>query len=282
MGHPSLYTYFIKIERKTIWGEDLNYPINIKNLRWSFGEVDILKDITVKMERAKFTCIIGPNGSGKSTFLKNLLKILEPEKNKIFILNKDISSYRYKDLAKKIASVPQSTVVDFNFSVMDIVLMGRSPHLKRFQMEGKIDLKIVEKSMKMTDTWHLKDRNINTLSGGERQRAIIARALAQQSEILVLDEPISNLDIQHQINLLNILKELSIKEDITVVVVLHDLNLAIEYSDYLILMNEGKIVDKGRPEEVITHDNVKEVYDIDIHIMKNPITKRPLIIPITK
>ncbi len=160
--------------------------------------------------------------------------------------------------------------------------MGRSPHLNRFQVEGEMDFQIAQKSMEMTDTWHLKDRSINTLSGGERQRVIIARALSQQSEILVLDEPISNLDIQHQINLLNILKELSRKEDITVVAVLHDLNFAIEYSDYLILMDEGKIVDQGRPEEVINHDNVKNVYDIDIHIMKNPVTKRPLIIPITK
>lgn len=262
--------------------KNLSYPISINNLSWRFGEVDILKDITVKMEKSKFTCIIGPNGSGKSTFLKSLLKILEPEKNKIFILDKDISRYRYKDLAKRIASVPQNTVVDFNFSVMDIVLMGRSPHLNRFQVEGEIDFKIAQKSMEMTDTWHLKDRDINTLSGGERQRVIIARALSQQSEILVLDEPISNLDIQHQINLLNILKELSIKEDITVVAVLHDLNFAIEYSDYLILMDEGRIVDQGSPEEVITHDNVKDVYDIDIHIMKNPVTKRPHIIPITK
>lgn len=262
--------------------KNLSYPISINNLSWRFGEVDILKDITVKMEKSKFTCIIGPNGSGKSTFLKSLLKILEPEKNKIFILDKDISRYRYKDLAKRIASVPQNTVVDFNFSVMDIVLMGRSPHLNRFQVEGEIDFQIAQKSMEMTDTWHLKDRDINTLSGGERQRVIIARALSQQSEILVLDEPISNLDIQHQINLLNILKELSIKEDITVVAVLHDLNFAIEYSDYLILMDEGRIVDQGSPEEVITHDNVKDVYDIDIHIMKNPVTKRPHIIPITK
>lgn len=262
--------------------KNLNYPISTNNLNWSFGKVDILKDITVKMERSKFTCIIGPNGSGKSTFLKNLLKTLETEKNKIFILDKDISDYRYKDLAKIIASVPQNTIVDFNFSVMDIVLMGRSPHLNRFQSEGEMDYQIAQKAMKMTDTWHLKDRSINTLSGGERQRVLIARALSQQSEILLLDEPISNLDIQHQINLLNILKELSRTENITVVAVLHDLNFAVEYSDYLILMDEGEVVDQGIPEEVITHENLKAVYDIDIHIMKNPITERPLIIPITK
>nr|WP_330397320.1 ABC transporter ATP-binding protein [Maledivibacter halophilus] len=259
----------------------MNYPISINNLDWSFGYNEILKNITVNIERNKFTCIIGPNGSGKSTFLKNILKILEPEKNKVFVFDKDIISYKYKDLSKKIASVPQNTVVDFNFSVMDIVMMGRSPYLNRFEAEGEKDLKISKKAMEMTDTWNLRDRTINTLSGGERQRVIIARALAQQSDILVLDEPISNLDIHHQINLLNITKELSEKENITVIAVLHDLNFAIQYSDYLILMNEGRIVDEGLPKEVITHDNIKNVYDIDIHIMNNPITGKPHIIPIT-
>lgn len=259
----------------------LDYPISINNLNWSFGYNEILKNITVNIQKNKFTCIIGPNGSGKSTFLKNILKILEPKRDKVFVFDKDIISYKYKDLSKKIASVPQNTLVDFNFSVMDIVLMGRSPHLNRFESESEKDLKISQKAMKMTDTWDLRDRSINTLSGGERQRVIIARALAQQSDILVLDEPISNLDIHHQINLLNITKKLSINENITVVAVLHDLNFAIQYSDYLVLMDEGKIVDEGLPQQVITQSNIKSVYGIDIHIMDNPITGKPHIIPIT-
>lgn len=262
--------------------KDLNYPVSLNNLNWSFGNTHILKNISANIGENKFTCIIGPNGSGKSTLLKNILKILEPEENSIFVYNKDILNYKYKDLSKKIASVPQNTMIDYDFSVIDIVLMGRSPHLRRFQVEGEEDFKIARKAMEMTDTWHLRERSINTLSGGERQRVIIARALAQQSDILVLDEPISNLDIQHQINLLNITKELSINENITIIAVLHDLNFAIQYSDYLILIHEGKIVDEGLPEEVITHDNIKRVYDIDIHIMNNPITGKPHIIPITK
>lgn len=260
----------------------MDYPISINNLDCSLGNIDILKNITMNIEKSKFTCIIGPNGCGKSTLIKNILKVLEAERNAIFVLNKDITHYKYKDLSKKIASVPQSTTIDFDFSVMDIVLMGRLPHLNRFQVEGKEDFRIVEEAMRMTDIWYLRDRSINTLSGGERQRVLIARALAQKSDILVLDEPISNLDIQHQIKLLNITKELSMKSNITVITVLHDLNFSLQYSDHIVLMKEGRIIDEGLPEEVITHDNIRYVYGIDIHIMDNPITGRPHIIPIVK
>ncbi|MCT4565989.1 MAG: ABC transporter ATP-binding protein [Maledivibacter sp.] len=262
--------------------KNLDYPISLNNLNWDFGDTQILKNISTNIDKNRFTCIIGPNGSGKSTLLKNILKILEPQENSVFIYNKDILDYKYKDLSKKIASVPQNTMIDFEFSVMDIVLMGRSPYLGRFEVEGEVDFQIARRSMEMTDTWYLRERSINTLSGGERQRVIIARALAQQSNILVLDEPISNLDMQHQINILNITKELSEKQNITILAVLHDLNLAIQYSQYLILMNKGEIVDEGLPEEVITYDNIKRVYDIDIHIMNNPITGKPHIIPIAK
>ncbi|QEK13351.1 ABC transporter ATP-binding protein [Crassaminicella thermophila] len=258
------------------------YPIKVNNLSWYFGESKVLKNISTSIEENKFTCIIGPNGSGKSTFLRNILKLLEPKKKSIYVYNEDIVKLRYKDLAKKIASVPQNTMVDFDFTVMDIVLMGRSPHLRRFEAESKKDFEIAEKAMKITNIWHLKDRGINRISGGERQRAIIARALAQESDILILDEPISHLDIHHQIDVLNIAKELCDKKNLTVIAVLHDLNFAIQYSDYLILFHEGKIVAEGLPEKVITQENIKHVYNIDVYMMKNPLNGKPHIIPIVR
>ncbi|QXM06852.1 heme ABC transporter ATP-binding protein [Crassaminicella indica] len=258
----------------------LTYPIEIDHLNWSFGENNILKNISVKIAEKKFTCIIGPNGSGKSTLLKNILKLLSPHKKSIYIYSEDVVNLKYKDLARKIAAVPQNTMVDFDFTVMDIVLMGRSPHLKRFEVESEEDFQIVKKAMQLTNTWHLKDRGIHKISGGERQRVIIARALAQQSQILILDEPISNLDIHHQIEVLNIAKELCTNKNITVLAVLHDLNFAIQYSDYLILLNKGEIIAEGLPEQVITKKNIKKVYNIDVYMMKNPITGKPHIIPI--
>lgn len=257
-------------------------PIRIDDLNWSFGREKILKDIRIRIEENRFTSIIGPNGSGKSTLLKNILKMVTPKEKTIYIYDDDILKLRYKDLAKKIASVPQNTIVDFNFSVMDIVLMGRTPHLKRFEVENKKDFEIVEKAMKITNTWHLKEKSINRISGGERQRVIIARALAQQSEVLVLDEPISHLDIYHQIDILNMIKQLCNRNHITVISVLHDLNFAIQYSDYLILLSKGEIVAEGTPEEVMTEKNIKQVYNIDVYMMKNPITRKSHIIPITK
>lgn len=258
------------------------YPIRVNNLNWSFNDNKILTNITTKISNNSFTCIIGPNGSGKSTFLKGILKILPPKQNTIHIENEDITKLNYRKLSKKIASVPQNTTVDYDFSVMDIVLMGRSPYIKRFQAEKENDFEIAKQAMEMTSTWHLKDRSINSLSGGERQRVIISRALAQQSNILVLDEPISHLDIHHQVEVLNITKELCTTKNFTVIAVLHDLNLAIQYSDYLILINKGHIVAEGSPEEVVTKENIKNVYSIDICMITNPVTGKPHIIPITK
>lgn len=262
--------------------EDITYPIKINNLSCTLGSEKILHSINLNIEKNKFYSIIGPNGSGKTTLLKNITKAVEPLKNTIFINELEIQKLKNKEFAKKIAYVPQSTQINFDFSVMDIVLMGRTPYLKRFQSEGANDIQIAKNVMKLTDTWNLKDKNINDLSGGERQRVIIARAIVQETGILLLDEPISNLDIHHQIKVLDTIKTLNKEQELTVVIVLHDLNLAAQYSDYLILINEGKIQSQGIPENVLTPENIKEVYNMEICILKNPITHKPHIIPIGK
>lgn len=256
------------------------YAINVEDLNYSYDDKKILNDINIKLEKNKFYSIIGPNGSGKTTLLKNIGKVLPIEKNCIYIDGKEIHSYKIKDLAKKMASVPQNTNIDFDFSVLDVVLMGRSPYLKRFENESDKDFKIAKDVMEMTNTWHLKDKTINALSGGERQRVIIARALAQQSEIILLDEPISNLDMQHQIEILDTVKYLN--KEVTIVAVLHDLNLAAQYSDYLIMLKDGEIVSYGKPEEVLTEAHIKNTYNMDTYIFKNPVTGKPHIIPISK
>ncbi|MCY6369643.1 ABC transporter ATP-binding protein [Clostridium ganghwense] len=254
-------------------------PIIIKDLKWNYGDRNVLKNINLEFERNKFYTIIGPNGSGKTTLLKNISKILFPKKECVYINEIDLITMKNKTLAQNISYVPQNTMIDFEFSVMDVVLMGRNPYMGRFQSEREEDIEIAKKAMQMTNTWKLREKNINELSGGERQRVIVARALTQDTDIIILDEPISNLDIHHQIELLDTVKFL--KKDITVIAVLHDLNLAAKYSDYLILTNNGEIVQKGSPREVLTKENIEKVYSIKVNMIEDPVTGSPHIIPMS-
>ncbi|WP_123054170.1 ABC transporter ATP-binding protein [Clostridium sp. JN-1] len=252
--------------------------INVQNLSYSFNTNEILHKININFLENKFYSIIGPNGSGKTTFLKNIAKILKPKKKTVFIENMDILNLKNKFLAKRLAVVPQDSTIDFDFSAWDIVLMGRTPYLSKFENESKEDCDIVKSAMNMTNTWHLRNKLINQLSGGEKQRVLIARALAQDTDIILLDEPISHLDLHHQIEILDTIK--SLNDKVTVITVLHDLNLASQYSDYLILMDNGSIVKQGTPEEVMTEETIKDVYKINICMIKNPVNGKPHVIPI--
>ena len=252
--------------------------VQVKNLNYSFDEVDILHDINIDFKKNKFYSIIGPNGSGKTTLLKNIAKTLKPYKSTVFIKDKDILDLKNKALARKLAVVPQSSDLNMDFSVQDIVLMGRAPYFSKLQSESENDYVIAKHAMEMTNTWEFHDKFINQLSGGEKQRVLIARALTQDTDIILLDEPISNLDIHHQIEILDNVKSLSKK--ITVIVVLHDLNFAAQYSDHIILVNNGRVVVQGNPSEVLTEENIKNVYKINVCMIKNPVTGKPYIIPV--
>lgn len=254
--------------------------IKVKNLSWSYGDEMVLKNIDLTVERGKFYSIIGPNGSGKTTLFKLISNALESKVGSIYLNDRDLKKYSNRELARLVSTVPQNTAVEFDFSVQDIVMMGRAPYLRRFQSESENDLKIVEKAMEMVDIVCLREKQINGISGGERQRAIIARAIAQSTEIMLLDEPISHIDLRYQIELLDTVKRLNREKGITVVAILHDLNLAAEYSDKLFLINKGEIVAKGKPEEVLTESNIEEVYGLKVNLVENPETKKPYIIPI--
>lgn len=255
--------------------------VELKNLTFSYDEEEkILNNVNLNIENGKFYTILGPNGSGKTTLMRIISKSLNTSQNTVFIDNKDIYSLKNKVLAKKVSTVPQNTVVEFDFSAHDIVLMGRAPHISRFSSENEEDLKIVQSAMEMTNTWHLRHKSINALSGGERQMVVVARAIAQESEIVLMDEPISHLDIHHQIELLNQIKSLNENKHKTIIAVLHDLNIAASYSDYMILMYKGRIHTFGPPEEVLKADKIKEVYGVNVHIIENPLTGKPFIIPV--
>ena len=187
---------------------------------------------------------------------------------------------REKEIAKRISSVPQNPTVNFDFSVWDIVMMGRYPHLGRLSIEDERDEEIVSRCMKLTNVQHLANRSITEVSGGELQRILIARALAQEAKILLLDEPTSNLDINYQIEIMDLLRDLALKKGITVICTMHDLNLAARYCEILILLSNGRIRAIGRPEEVITRDSIKETFGIDVLVEENPITNSIYVIPL--
>lgn len=258
----------------------MDSPVFTKKLNWKYDKKQILNNISIKIKKSSFTSILGPNGSGKTTLLKNLTRILEPEKGAVFIKGRDILKIKRKDLSRKISSVNQAGSVDFNFTVFEIVLMGRIPHISRFKSESTRDIKIAEKAMKTTGVFHLKDRKINNLSGGEKQRVTIARAITQEPEILFLDEPVTHLDIRHQLDIINLMKDLCKTEELTVVAVLHDLNLAIQYSDYIFLLKDGIIKAEGQPDSILTKGNIKNVYDVDVEIIREPKNNKSFILPV--
>lgn len=254
--------------------------IQVNNLDFEYGNKKVLKDISLNIEKGKFISIIGPNGSGKSTLLKNINRIFMPKAGNIQIEDMNIKKMKTKELAKKVALVPQDTIIDYEFTVEDIVLMGRHPFKGRFQKENEDDYRIVQNALEQTNTIHLKDRIITEISGGERQRVIIAKALAQNPSIILLDEPTSHLDINHQIEILNLLRKLNKENGTTIVLVIHDINLAARYSDEIVMLNEGKILGIGKPEEVITNINIERAYDIKVVIEKSKITDSLYLTPI--
>lgn len=254
--------------------------LKVDNLKFGYGNDLVLNGISFNVKKGEFLSIIGPNGSGKSTLLKTLNNLYPTKSGEIFLEGNNINSLRRKDLAKKMALVLQDNNIEYDFTVEDIVLMGRHPHKRRFERENANDYKIVDESLEMTNTLELKDRLVTEISGGERQRVMIAKALAQKPSLILLDEPTSHLDINHQIEILKLLKKMNQEWGTTIILVIHDINLGIRYSDRVVMLNQGKIVEIGDSEKVITKDNIKIAYDIDVAIEKNKYTDSLYITPL--
>ncbi len=250
----------------------------IENLSGGYNKEDIIKGISLEIGRGDFLGIIGPNGSGKTTLLRLASRVLSPRSGEIFFKGEDIFQMGLKEFCRRVAFVSQDIASNFSFTAREVVLMGRIPHLNRLQFETNRDMEIAKNTLSLTDTLHLKEKNIDELSAGERQRVIIAKALAQEPVLLFLDEPTSHLDIGHQIQILDLLKKLNREKNLTIVMVLHDLNLASAYCNRISLLNNGTVFKEGSPEEVLTYQNIEEVYKTIVLVNDNPITRKPNVI----
>ncbi len=256
--------------------------LTINGIDCFYDTIKILKNVNFEVKNGDFFGILGPNGSGKSTLLKSISRTLKPKTGTIVLDDASIYDSTSVEIAKKMAVVPQETSVAFDFTVLEIVLMGRAPHLSRFKVEGRKDLEIARKAMEYTGTWNLANRKITELSGGEKQRVIIAKALTQEPTFLLLDEPTSHLDISNQLEIMDILKQLCNEKKLTAVGVFHDFNLAARYCNCLMLMKEGEIVALGELNKVLTSKNIKEVFGVDAIVNMHPITGQLYVIPISK
>lgn len=238
----------------------------VDNLHFSYGKTKVLKGISMDFYRGTFYGIIGPNGCGKSTLLKNLYGYLTPSAGKVSIYDENIKHMKAKQRSKFIAYVPQETQTGFDFSVYDIIAMGRNPHHSGLQPLSSEDHDKIMEAMEETSTTHLKNKSINELSGGEKQRAILARAFAQDSEIILMDEPVSMLDINHQIEIMDLAKSLADKKFKTIICVLHDLNLAAQYAQHIFLMSHGILMHSGMQADVLKQQILTDVYGVSVRV----------------
>ena len=235
--------------------------LDIKDLSFSFGDIEILKDITLDFERGSFVGIVGPNGAGKTTLLKCALGLLTPKRGKITLEGRDIRSLTKREQSRAMGYVPQADTTTFSVPLYEAVLLGRRPHID-FALK-KRDFEVVDSLVRELELSNLADRSINELSGGEKQKVFIARALAQEPTALLLDEPTSALDLKHQIEVLSLLMDLVESQNKLVVVVMHDIHLASRYADCLVMLKGGRIHSLGPPKEVITEETLFTVYEIE-------------------
>ncbi len=249
--------------------------ISVKNLSHAFDGRTVLEDLSFEVEAGNFFIIIGPNGSGKTTLLKLLVGLLPLKSGAVHVLSENLAEYSAAGLARRIAYVPQNVPVEFPFTVTQVVLMGRSPHLGPLGFEGQIDLRMAQDAMNITDVSHLAERRLDQLSGGEQQRVFIARAICQQPKILLLDEPTAALDLSHQVRLMDLMERLKNEQGVTVVMVSHDLNMAAMYADRLLLLSRGRIARSGAPAKVIDYDLLEQVYGCKLLVDQSPLGDYP-------
>jgi len=251
------------------------FNLRLDNVSLGYGKQAVLRNVSLEAKPGEMLGIIGPNGSGKSTLIRGITRLIQPSTGKIFLDGSDVAHINRQKLAQLMAVVPQSPALPEPFTALEVVLMGRTPHLGLLRYEGKKDLAIVKGVMEATQTLAFAERRVGELSGGERQRLTIARALAQEPKIILMDEPTANLDINFQIETLGLARQLCRQHKLIVVVTLHDLNLASQYCDRLVLLSDGRIYCQGTPGMVINAQTIKDVYGAEVYVYPHPVNKLP-------
>ena len=258
---------------------DNKHLFEAKNIVTGYDKKIIIDGVDITIPSNKISVIIGSNGCGKSTLLKTLARLIKPVSGDIVIDGKKITSMPSKQLAKVLGLLPQSPVVPEGITVWDLVSRGRFPYQSFFKSMDDEDFKAVEEALEIMGITELANRCVDELSGGQRQRVRIAMALAQQTDILLLDEPTTYLDIAYQVEILDLLTDLNRRRNTTIVMVLHDINLSARYADYIFALRKGKLIKQGSPEEVITSELIDDVFGLDCEVIKDPVSKSPFIIP---
>lgn len=246
----------------------------------AYGDVTVVEDLSLSVPDGQVTAIVGANACGKSTLLRALARLMRPASGSILLDGKAITELPTKEVARRLALLPQSPIAPAGILVGDLVARGRSPHQKLFQPWSAADEQAVAAALEATSTTELADRCVDELSGGQRQRVWIAMALAQDTDLLLLDEPTTFLDISHQIDVLDLVDRLNREQGRTVVIVLHDLNLAARYASHLVAMRGGAIIATGTPEEVVTAQTVREVFGLEAVVIPDPVCGSPLVVPV--
>lgn len=261
---------------------NIHPQLSTNNLTLGYDGVTIVKNLDLTISQGKITALVGANGCGKSTLLRGLSRLIKPELGTVYLNAADLFKLSTKEVAKKLGILTQGPIAPEGLTVRDLVAYGRFPYQNWMQQWTKEDQRFVEIALETTRMTELAERALDTLSGGQRQRAWIAMVLAQNTDILLLDEPTTFLDLAHQIEVLDLLWELNQHHGITLVMVLHDLNQACRYADYLVAVKQGRIYAYGTPEEVMTKATVQEVFGLDSHIVTDPVVGTPMCIPISR
>ena len=243
--------------------------VEVRNLSFSYGFDFELKGIKLKVNRGEVVTLLGPNGSGKTTLLKCICALLKPKTGVVFIDGRNVSKWTEKERAKTIGYVPQVHNPSFSYTALDFVLLGRTPYIDYFSQPSKQDCRKAEEALRLVGLYHLKDRDYTEVSGGERRLLLIARALAQEPQLLVLDEPTVHLDLRNELNVLKIIVSIVKERKICAIMSQHDPNLALRFSDLIVLLNNGQIVAVGKPKEVINEVNIARVYGVKAKIIEN-------------
>ncbi|MCS7186798.1 MAG: ABC transporter ATP-binding protein [Armatimonadetes bacterium] len=259
-------------------GEKTTSLLSVHGVTVAYATRSVLRDVSFEIKRGDLVVVLGPNGAGKTTLLRAIAKIVSPKIGTVLLDGYDISNMPTNQLMRTLSVVPQSEGSVFNFTVQDIVAMGRTPHVSPLAPLSQRDWQVIREAMELTDVWELRDRLFTELSGGEQRRVLIAKALAQEPQLLLLDEPTANLDLHYQLEVVELVQRLNKERNITVIAVFHDLNLAAMLGRCFILMHQGRIYAMGDAEEVLTAQNIQQVYGVPVVVTRHPLNGKPIIL----